>query len=132
MIVSEPKGPALAWYRLKTGYMPRPDATVLASKDILGHYQAVLVFQNYYGPDVEIGVAAKTLPRSLLRAAYRYAVDQLGVRRVTFRTRADNAVAIHAMQRLGGKLEGVIRKFYKDGCDELLFGILPEEYKFHG
>lgn len=130
MIVAEPKGPALAWYKLHTGFMPRADATTLAFKDIFGHYRAVLVFQNYYGPDVEIGVAAVTLPRSLLRAAYRYAVDQLKCRRVTFRTRADNKAAIEAMERLGGKLEGTIRKFYADGCDELLFGILKEDYPY--
>jgi hypothetical protein len=132
VIVSEPKGPALAWYRLKTGYSPRAESTVLAFKDILGHYRAVMVFQNYYGPDIEVGVAAVTLPRSLLRAAYRYAVGQLGVRRVTFRTRADNGSAIVALRRLGAKKEGVIRKFYRDGCDELLFGILTEDYPYHG
>jgi hypothetical protein len=132
MIVSEPKGPALAWYRLHTGYSPRADATILASIDPDHHYRAVLVFQNWYGPDIEIGTAATTLPRSLLRAAYRYAVTQLGVRRVTFRIRADNTNAIIALGRLGAKQEGVIRKFYKDGCDELLFGVLKEDYPYHG
>ena len=131
MIVSEPANVLAAWFRAKSGIAIDKNASVLATINADHKILSALAFHNWHGVDIEISVVPRPVPRSLLRAAYRYVVGQLGCSRVTFKFRADNTKSINAAQRLGGKLEGRIRRFYPDGCDQLIFGILKEDYP-HG
>jgi RimJ/RimL family protein N-acetyltransferase len=55
---------------------------------------------------------------------------QLGCRRATFRTRADNQAAIAAMARLGAREEGRLRKYYPGDVDAVVFGLLKEDYPY--
>ena len=104
--------PIKAWVSEKTGYTFGPaDQAIGYTKD--GVIRAGIVFQHWNGADVELTAAGDEFPRSLLRAAYRYAVGQLGCRRVTFKTPADHAKAIETDIRLGARLEGVQRGFTK-------------------
>ncbi len=120
-----------AWIERESGYPCHVPYSMLAYRRD-GRILAAIRFQNWCGADVELTVAGKVIPRSLLRDAWRYVVNQLGCRRATFRTRSDNLAAIRAMGRLGAQMEGVQRAWYPDGCDSILFGILKEEYPYHG
>ena len=131
MIVSDRPLDAARWMQARLGIEFRPPFTVLASMNAQGEFESALLFQCWTANDIEISVVADRLPRSLLRASSRYAVQQLGCRRATFRTRSDNVAAIDAMARLGAMLEGRLRKFYPDDVDALIFGILKEDYP-HG
>ena len=91
-----------------------------------------MAFHNWERPNVEISVAGHHLPRSLLRAAYRYATVQLGCTRATFRTRGDNAAAHAAMRRLKAEVEGFLYRFYPDGCEQVIYGLMKEDYPYHG
>ena len=131
MIIAEPKDFIAGWAAAKTGLPLRPPYGTLAATDPEGRIVAALIFTNHHlRRDIEITVAAASIPRALLRAGYRYAVGQLGCRRASFKLRADNEQAISALERLNALCEGRIRKFYPDGCDQLLFGILKEDYPY--
>ena len=130
MIVSEPANVLAAWFRAKSGVALDKSATVLATINADHKILSALAFHNWHGADIEISVAPRPVPRSLLRAAYRYVVGQLGCSRVTLKFRADNLKSMCAAERLGGKLEGRVRRFYPDGCDQLIFGILKEDFPY--
>jgi hypothetical protein len=131
LIVSEPRDVIVRWVGGQTGLEFKPPYSVLASIDADGHITAGVVFQNWTGRDIELSVAAISIPRSLLRAIYRYTVEQLGCRRVTFRIRSSDLRTQESAQRLGAKWEGRIRRFYSDTEDAVILGILEEDFP-HG
>ena len=88
------------------------------------------VFNVWTDHDVEVSLAADRLTATLMKRAFGYVVHNLGCRRATFRTRADNLPAQRCLERLGGRLEGRQRGYFGD-CDALLYGILKEEFP-HG
>jgi hypothetical protein len=131
MIIAEPKGMLDAWVRSKTDLKHRvDDCAYLAAIDADHNILAVLVFHSKQDRDVEINVPPVPIPRSLLRAARRY-VDQIGCDRVTFKFRADNSRSRTAAVRLGARPEGCIVRFYADGCAQLVYGLLKEDFR-HG
>lgn len=130
MIVSEPADFIAGWVARQTRLDLKPPYSVLASIDAADRITAALIFQNWTGPDIEITVAADSIPRSLLVAGYRYAIQQCGCIRATFKTSVHNQPAIEAMKRLGAKLEGRQRSYYGDGSDALVFGILKEDFPY--
>jgi len=87
------------------------------------------VFNMWTAHDVEVSLAADRLTRTLMQRAFSYVVGELGCRRATFRTRADNFGAQKSLTRLGAKLEGCQRLYFGD-CDGLLYGILKEDFPF--
>lgn len=130
MIISEPANMLEAWFRAKTGIKHRlEDCAYLAAINADHTILSVIVFHHQEGRDIEMDVAPGFIPRSLLRATQRYVVNQLGCDRVTFKFRADNDKSRDAAARLGGKQEGSLRRFYPDGCTQLVYGILKEDYR---
>lgn len=133
MIISEPKNLLNSWFFTHTGIRHQPEHCSYIGEFNADHkISAVLVFHNWEGGDIEIDVPPTRLSTALLRAARRFVVDQLGCKRVTFKFRADNDLSRRAAVRLGAQLEGRQRKFYPDGCDRVLYGLLKEEYKLNG
>ncbi|MBX4940994.1 MULTISPECIES: GNAT family N-acetyltransferase [Rhizobium] len=128
MIVSEPRADIAAWVGAKIGVSFEPPYTALAHVD-RGRIIAAYVFNVWTGHDVEVSLAADRLSVTLMRAAFRYVVEQLGCRRATFRTRSDNMQAQKALDRLGAQLEGRQRGYFGD-CDALLYGILKEDFPY--
>jgi hypothetical protein len=128
MIVSEPKNVLSAWFQSKTGLKHRVEDCVFLASRSPDKILCVLVFHNHDGRDVEIDVPPCRLPLSLLRAAQRYVVNQLECDRVTFKFRADNEKSMNSALRLGGEFEGNVRRFYPDGCDQIIFGLLKEDF----
>jgi len=109
----------------------KPPYSAMASLDASGSIVAAFVFQNWTRHDIEMSVAAVSIPRTLLRAVYRYTVEQLGCRRVTFRIRSSDFKTQESAQRLGAKWEGRVRRFYSDSEDAVILGILKEDFP-HG
>jgi hypothetical protein len=128
MIVCEPKNILEAWFFNKTGIAHRlEDACYIAEVDAEKKIKSMLVFHNWRGRSIEIDVPPGRISRSILRSALLY-VHQVKCDRVTFKFRADNDSSLRAAVRLGAKREGCIRRYYPDGCDQLIYGILKEEY----
>ena len=109
----------------------KPPYSAMASTDNeTGYITAGVVFQNWTGRDIELSVAATSIPRSLLKGIYRYTVEQLGCRRVTFRVRSSDLGTQDLAQRLGAKYEGRVRRFYSEREDAVILGILKEDYPY--
>ncbi|MBY3476070.1 GNAT family N-acetyltransferase [Rhizobium laguerreae] len=128
MIVSEPREDIAAWVGGKIGVTFHPPFTAMAQVQG-GRIIAAYVFNVWTEYDVEVSLAADRLSATLMRAVFRYVVDQLGCRRATFRTRADNIFAQQALGRLGARLEGRQTAYFGD-CDALLYGILKEDFPY--
>lgn len=98
-----------------------------------GELQAVAVFNNYCGPDVCLHVAAipgkRWLTREVLRAVFRYAFNQLGVRRITSHIPSQNRDSVRFNLHLGFHLEGVKRNGWWDD-DMLITGMLKSECRY--
>ncbi|ANL48647.1 N-acetyltransferase family protein [Rhizobium phaseoli] len=128
MIVSEPREDIAVWVGGRIGVAFHPPFTAIAQVQG-GRIIAGYVFNVWTEHDVEVSLAADRLSKTLIRAAFQYVVDQLGCRRATFRTRADNTRAQRALERLGARLEGRQRAYFGD-CDALLYGILKEDFPY--
>lgn len=91
------------------------------------------VFHNYRGHDIEISFAA-TNPRWATRgrvsAIMGYPFNQLGCARLTTVTGRKNKRARALDEKLGFKLEGVIRKGYDGQQDAMVYGMLKHECKW--
>jgi len=93
---------------------------------------AAMVFNDFTGANIEITVASDPngWTRQAVREAFAYPFRQAGCRRLTMRTRADHAVMLDIADRLGFRREGVLREFYDDGCDAIVFGLLRSECRW--
>jgi RimJ/RimL family protein N-acetyltransferase len=98
-----------------------------------GALQAVAVFTNWTGPDVALHIAAvpgrRWLRREALRAVFRYAFNQLGVRRITGYVPETNRDAWKFDTHLGFKLEGVKRDGWHHE-DMLVLGMIKSECRY--
>lgn len=70
--------------------------------------------------------------RATLRQLFIYPFIQLGCRRMTTITRADNERALKLDEGLGFKREGVLRCLYPGDVDGIVLGMLREECKWLG
>jgi hypothetical protein len=93
---------------------------------------AAMVFNDYTGANIEITVTSDPAgwTRAAVRAAFAYPFRQVGCRRLTLRTRADHTVVLDIAARLGFQREGVLREFYDDGCNAVVFGLLRSECRW--
>lgn len=104
-----------------------PFTGVLIERD--GQTISAIVFNEFSDRDVRITWAGEQ-PASVgvLRQVARYVFAQLGCRRVTAITRANDHPAIRSLTRLGFRPEGVMRARFADS-DGLIFGLLRSEQK---
>lgn len=127
---------AEAWLRERVGVRNAFEKyTCLSLMDGL-KFRAVVLFCGYNGHAIEMHVASdgsrRWLTRDYLRACFRYAFVQLGVRRVTGLVSAKNEAALKFDRALGFKDEGCIRQGADDGSDLLVLGMLRAECRFLG
>lgn len=91
-------------------------------------------FTEYQGQRNIVMSAAFDSPawctRKTMRRLYGYPFLQLGCRRMTTITRADNVAARSADERMGFKQEGVIRCYFPGDVDAILYGMLREECRW--
>jgi len=64
----------------------------------------------------------------MVRDMYDYCFNQLKVQRVTARTHPAKRKVIDVMVRMGFRVEGRVRRYYPDGSDAVLFGMLSHEF----
>lgn len=128
MIVSEPREEIAAWVGNRIGVTFHPPYTTLAHVD-RGRIIAGFVFNVWTAHDVEVSLAADRLTLTLMRSVFHYVVRQLGCRRATARTRADNIDAQTVLARLGARLEGRQQAYFGD-YDALLYAIMKEDFPY--
>lgn len=108
-----------------------PPYTAFAALDADGQIAGAVLFNQFQEASVEVSlVAPRRVSRSLLRAAASYAFDTLGVSRVTARTRASTLTVRRFIEKAGFRQEGVLRAYYRDGDDAILFGMLRTERRW--
>ena len=93
-----------------------------------GEIVAGVLFNHFEGADVHVSIAGTGWTRELIRAVGRYVYEQLGCERMTVIT-ADAAIARYA-ERLGGKIEGLLRSHFGLGRDGIVAGILRDEWRY--
>lgn len=85
-----------------------------------------LIFNDYTGENIEMSVVG-LWTKKMFRVAGDYTFNQLKVQRVTARTKSTNNKVVNVMVSAGFRVEGRARRYYPDGTDALLFGMLREE-----
>ena len=94
-----------------------------------GELIAGAVYDGYYGPSIQIHVAAQPgrvwLRRQWLHAAFAYPFNQLGCRRVTAPIDAGNFESIRLAQHLGFAYETCLKDAVPTG--DLLYFVLWKE-----
>lgn len=93
-----------------------------------GKIVAGCVFNCYTRNDIQLTAAGKGWTKGFLRQVYAYIYDQLGCLRMTVTTEQPEVVLL--AERLGGKVEGLMRNFFGEGRDAFIMGILKEDWKY--
>ena len=92
-------------------------------------------FNEYRGRDIQYHAACDdpaVLTRSRIRLLFAYPFTQLGVERISCVVAASNRRSRKVVEGLGWRQEGVIRRFFADDEDGVLYGILKTECKWIG
>ena len=119
------------WMMEKTGQTIFPPYTAFAALAPDGQIAGAVLFNDHLEGSVEVSIVAPgRVSRALLRVSAQYAFGDLGVNRVAARTRASNLRASSFIERVGFRREGVLRAFYADGEDALLYGMLKAECRW--
>jgi RimJ/RimL family protein N-acetyltransferase len=93
---------------------------------------AGVVFNGFTGADVEMTLAWHApLTRQAIRTISQYVFEQLGVRRVSIRTRASRRDVVDQAQRLGFKIEGHHPHLFQDD-DGVSLGLLRADCRWLG
>lgn len=83
-----------------------------------GNLAAVLVYNNYRWPNIEMSLATSTpywASREVLGAIFRYPLVQLGCKRITATAAEENIAVRRFMERLGFVQEGIHSDMLKTG-----------------
>ena len=97
---------------------------------------AGVVYNEFREANIEMSVAAlpgaRWLSRAALFAFFHYPFGTLGCGRVTSTIRSGGeAKSVRKFcQHVGFKYEGVVREFYRDGRDAVIFGMLRRECRW--
>lgn len=93
-----------------------------------GKVAGAAIFNNFDGRNVNLTIAhgAQSWPPSFVRYFGDYIWNDLKVQRVTLVTRAE---LVPLCNRMGAKMEGVLRSWFSDGSDAVMLGILKAEWK---
>lgn len=109
----------------------------MSAIDAAGNFVCVVILTNFSKRNIDINIvidAEKLKPKETIvmyNGIFGYLFDVLQVDRLTGLVGAENTKSIKATEHFGFKLEGRMRRAYKDGEDLLIYGMLPEEYHQH-
>lgn len=96
-----------------------------------GLLTGAMIFNGLNEGNVEVSIyAPKAVSRGVLRVASSYIFQTLGCNRVTARTRASSLRVRRFIERVGFQQEGVLRAYYSDGEDAILYGLLKHENRW--
>lgn len=119
------------WMADQTGQEIIPPYTAFGVLAPNGQFCGAMIFNDLNEGSVEVSLYAPgRISRGLLRIAAQYAFEQNGCRRITARTRASNLRVRRFIERVGFRQEGVLRSYYSDGDDAILFGMLRTECRW--
>lgn len=107
-----------------------PFVTLAMMED--GKIIAAAVFNNYQDSNIDMSVVFSrriALTRGNLRALFSYPFKQLGLSRVSVRTRASNMVVRKQIRRLGFQPEGKKPQFYGNEA-AIEYGLLRSQCKW--
>lgn len=94
---------------------------------------AGVVYYNYHGHMIDASFAAtdpRWCNRRILRAMFAYPWAQLQVRRLQVTIAKRDKRGRRTLERVGFKLEGVMRKAMSDGMNACIYSMLREECKW--
>jgi len=94
-----------------------------------GEIVAGVVFNGFTRNGVDVTVAGTGWTKGFIRAVGQYVFRGLGCLRMSVLTEQPGVVRF--AERLGGRVEGLLRNEFGEGRDGYLVGILREEWKFH-
>jgi hypothetical protein len=107
-----------------------PEACTAMGVMVSGELAAGVAWHSHTGLDVQVAVAAEN-PRWARKATlgklFAYPFVQLGCRRITASTGADNHRTQRFLTGLGFVLEGTLRCALPNDLDALVFGMLRED-----
>jgi RimJ/RimL family protein N-acetyltransferase len=93
-----------------------------------GQIVSGVVFNVYEGTDIHATIAGHVWTKGLLADVGDYAFNQLGCLRITALTEQTSIVRL--AERLGGKVEGLLRDHFGKGRDGYIVGVLKDDYRF--
>lgn len=97
-----------------------------------GQIIAGVVYNNYYGRDIQASIAAvkkNWASHKILYGLFAYPFLQLRCSRMTAQTRSSNKHAQNFLMRLGFEREGALRNWYGED-DAVIFGLLRTECRW--
>lgn len=87
-----------------------------------------VVFNDFTGADIHATVAGKRWSRGFLGEIGHYIFGQLGCLRITITT--EQPIVVQLAERLGGKVEGLLRNQFGQGRDGFIVGILRDDWRY--
>lgn len=124
MIVSDDRVAQFVSKAVGKAFVP-PFTVMGIEKD--GQVVAGALFNVFEGADVHVSIAGHGWTRSFCREVGRYVFEQLRCERMTALT--EQAQVVNLAERLGGRVEGLLRNHFGKGRDAFVIGILKEEYR---
>lgn len=124
-LIADDRVAAFVGEKLGTHFIP-PFTTM--GLEVNGEVVSGVVFHCFEGASVHVTIAGKKWTRSFLRSVGEYIFGTLGCERFTITTEQPHVV--HLGQRLGGRIEGLMRSQFGAGRDGYIVGVLKDEYRF--
>lgn len=123
MIVDDARVAKFVSEQVGKGFVP-PFTAMGIEND--GQIVAGAIFNVFEGTDLHVSIAGHGWTRKFCREVGRYVFENLGYIRMTALTESPEVVDF--AERLGGRVEGLLRNHFGPGRDAFLIGILKEEY----
>lgn len=119
------------WVEERMGVKITPPYSTFGIIGTNGLLTGAMIFNGFNEGNAEVSIyAPKAVTRGSLRAAASYLFDTAGCNRVTARTRASNLRVRRFIEKVGFQREGVLRAYYQDGEDAILYGLLKTENRW--
>jgi RimJ/RimL family protein N-acetyltransferase len=117
------------WAGAKLGGVFRQPFVAWGIADKDGNITGAVIFNDYDACNVEVTCVGHGWTRGVIREIGRYCYEDLACTRVSITTRMSNSLVHSLAARLGGRLEGIKRRYYGDE-DAVLYGVLKDEFRF--
>jgi hypothetical protein len=120
-----------AWATIKTGIRFSEPCSAIGVTNSRGKLIGAAIFNDYQQKNVAVSVVGKgAFRKDVLRELARFIFIDLACERVSITVRKDNELVLDLAIRAGWRVEGRKRKFFDDGCDAIIMGMLRSECNF--